>query len=164
METGVIDNQATDTGGARLSEGPEGRCLSSMVDLATLRRLALAFPEVEASPDEARPTFSVRGKGVAWSYLARAHPKARREAVDGVIAVRCPLPEKDMLIEAAPERFFDDLHYRGYPAILVRLEAIEEAELAHLLARAWRLQAPKTLIRRIDAEKPGTGGPDSDFL
>jgi hypothetical protein len=40
-----------------------------------------------------------------------------------------------MLNEAAPERFFDDEHYRGYPAALVRLDNIEEDELATLLRR-----------------------------
>lgn len=123
-----------------------------MVDLSTLRRLALALPEVEASPEAGRLAFSVRGKGVAWSYLARAHPKGRRERVEGVIAVRCARETKEMLIEAAPERFFDDDHYRGFPAVLVRLEAIEADELAGLLVQAWRLLAPKALVRRFEAE------------
>ena len=52
-----------------------------------------------------------------------------------------------MLVEAAPERFFDDDHYRGYPAVLVRLDNIDEEELAKLLLEAWRLSAPKRLAR-----------------
>lgn len=123
-----------------------------MVDIPALRRLAAALPEVEASPEGERLAFSVRGKGIAWSYFARAHPKGRRELVEGVIAVRCPRETKEMLLEAAPERFFDDDHYRGYPAVLVRLAAIEEAELAGLLAQAWRILAPKALVRRVEAE------------
>jgi hypothetical protein len=123
-----------------------------MVDIPTLRRLALALPEVEASPEGERLAFSVRGKGIAWSYFARAHPKGRRELVEGVIAVRCLRETKDMLLEVAPERFFDDDHYRGYPAVLVRLAAIDEAELAGLLAQAWRILAPKALVRRHGSE------------
>ena len=134
-----------------------------MVDLAALRRLALALPEIEASPDGARLAFEVRGKGIAWSYFARAHPKARRELVEGVIAVRCLRETKEMLLEAAPDRFFDDDHYRGFPAVLVRLEAIDEAELAGLLAQAWRILAPKALVKRIDAERSGTVNPGGDF-
>jgi hypothetical protein len=128
-----------------------------MVDIPTLRRLATALPEVEASPEGERLAFSVGGKGIAWSYFARAHPKGRRELVEGVIAVRCLRETKEMLLEAAPERFFDDDHYRGYPAVLVRLAAIDEAELAGLLAQAWRILAPKALVRRLEAE-PGTRG------
>ena len=137
--------------------------LAIMVDLAALRRLALSLPEVEASPEDARLAFDVRGKAIAWSYFARAHPKARRELVEGVIAVRCLRETKAMLLEAAPDRFFDDDHYRGFPAVLVRLEAIDEAELAGLLAQAWRILAPKALVKRVDAERFGTARPGEDF-
>lgn len=123
-----------------------------MADLPTLRRLALALPEVEASPEGERLAFSVGGKGIAWSYIVRTHPKAPRELVEGVIAVRCLRETKAMLLEAAPERFFDDDHYRSFPAVLVRLEAIDEAELAGLLTQAWRIMAPKALVRRFAAE------------
>jgi hypothetical protein len=134
-----------------------------MVDLAALRRLALALPEIEASPDGARLAFEVRGKGIAWSYFARAHPKARRELVEGVIAVRCLRETKEMLLEAAPDRFFDDDHYRGFPAVLVRLDAIDEPEMAGLLTQAWRILAPKALVKRFDAERSGTANPGGDF-
>lgn len=134
-----------------------------MVDLTTLRRLTLALPEVEASPEGAQLAFAVGGKGIAWAYMARAHPKARREPVEGVIAVRCLRETKDMLLEAAPDRFFDDAHYRGYPAILVRLAAIDEDELTGLLAQAWRILAPKALVKRIDAARSGTANLGGDF-
>lgn len=122
-----------------------------MVEDPTLRRLALALPEVEESSSGSPPTFSVRGKGLAWPYLARATPKGRREVVPGVLAVRCAIEVKAMLLEAAPSIFFDDDHYRGYPAVLVRLAVIEEGELADLLRDAWRLQAPRSLVKRIEA-------------
>jgi hypothetical protein len=62
------------------------------------------------------------------------------------VAVRCELTRKEMLVTAAPDRFFDDDHHRGYPAVLVRLPAIEEEEFAALLREAWRLAAPKALL------------------
>lgn len=123
-----------------------------MVDNFTLRRLALKLPEVEAGDSEDSLAFSVRGKGLAWPYLSRATPKGRREVVPGVLAVRCLIESKDLLIEAAPEIYFDDDHYRGYPAVLVRLAAIEPEELSGLLAEAWRRTAPKALVKRFDAE------------
>jgi hypothetical protein len=140
-----------------------GLSLAIMVDLATLRRLALALPEVKASPEGERLAYDVGGKGIAWSYTARPKPKARREVVEGVIAVRCRRETKEMLLEAAPDRFFDDDHYRGFPAVLVRLEAIDEAELAGLLAQAWRILAPKALVKRIDTGRSGTVDPGGDF-
>jgi hypothetical protein len=41
-----------------------------------------------------------------------------------------------MPVMAAPDRFFDDDHYRGYPALLVRGPAIEEDEFAGAAARS----------------------------
>ena len=65
-----------------------------------------------------------------------------------VLAVRCPIERKEFLIEAAPDIYFDDDHYRGYPAVLVRLEAIGETELAALLADACAMQAAKPKRRK----------------
>ncbi len=119
-----------------------------MIDDAAFRALALALPEVEAGDDPYG--FSVGGKALAWAYLARPAPKAKRVRVAGVIAIRCRIETKDLLIEAAPERFFTDDHYRGYPAVLVRLAAIEAEELAGLLREAWRIVAPKAVARRYE--------------
>ena len=46
-----------------------------------------------------------------------------------------------MLIAADPEKFFTEPHYNGYPAVLVRLDAIDDDELTELLTDAWRLSA-----------------------
>ncbi len=123
-----------------------------MVDIATVRGIALALPECVDGSSAESLAFSVRGgKGFAWTYKVRDRPKATRRPRLEVLAVRCLLEKKEILIEAAPQRFFDDDHYRGYPAVLVRLDAIEQAELGDLLAQAWRLCAPMTLIRRFDS-------------
>jgi len=120
------------------------------VDLATLRRLALGLPQVDDRSKEDRLAFEVAGKGLAWTYLVRAAPKKPRLPQIGVLAVRCEMARKELLIEAAPDRFFDDDHYRGFPAVLVRLDQIDADELAGLLRDAWRIQAPK----RMHGEAP----------
>ena len=61
--------------------------------------------------------------------------------------------EKQMLIAADPEKFFTEPHYNGFPAVLVRLAAIDVEELRELLTDAWRCQAPKDLVRRFDDEQ-----------
>jgi hypothetical protein len=122
-----------------------------MVDPETLRRLALALPEAEDASAEKGFAFRVRGgKGFAWTFQERLAPKKPRRPKVGVLAVRCDLETKEMLISAAPERFFDDDHYRGYPAVLVRLDAIDADELGPLLSGAWRLTAPKRMVRQLD--------------
>lgn len=123
-----------------------------MVDIATVRRLALSLPEAaEGAPGE-QVSLTVGGKGFAWTYMERVAPKAPRRARPDVLAVRCPMATKEMLLEAGPDRFFDDDHYRGYPAVLVRLAAIDEDELMGLLRGGWRAVAPKALVKRVDAE------------
>ncbi|RYG11817.1 MAG: MmcQ/YjbR family DNA-binding protein [Caulobacteraceae bacterium] len=116
-----------------------------MATLADLSRAALALPGVLGEGVD----FSVGKTALCWTYLARATPKGRREAVPGVVAIACDLPRKDMLTDAAPDRFFDDDHYRGYPAVLVRLAMVDEAELQGLLTAALELKtAPRPRRKR----------------
>ena len=119
------------------------------MDMEAAAKLALALPEVTGGIGETgQAGFEVGGKGLAWSYLARPSPKAPRVRVPGVLAVRCAQETKAMLLEAAPDRFFTDDHYRSYPAVLVRLEAIEADELAGLLRGAWKIVAPSAVKKR----------------
>jgi hypothetical protein len=121
-----------------------------MIDDAELSALALSLPEAEGGAHHGQAAFSVGGKGFAWGYMARPAPKAKRVHMPGVIAIRCRMETKEMLLEAAPERFFDDDHYRGYPAVLTRLAEIEAEELMGLLKEAWRLVAPKAVARKYE--------------
>ena len=118
-----------------------------MTSAARLREIALALPEVEDKSTAERLAFEVRGKGLAWSWLERQTPKGPRRARLDVLAVRCRAEEKDLILESDPAVYFTEPHYSGFPAVLVRLEAIAEADLAALLAVAWRCQAPKTLLK-----------------
>ncbi len=117
-----------------------------MVDHQTVRRLALALPGARDDGQGDKLAFSVGGKGFAWTYSARLAPRGPRTPHPEVLAVRCTLERKEMLLEAAPERFFDDDHYRGYPAVLVRLDAIDEDELISLLSAAWTSRASRRLL------------------
>jgi hypothetical protein len=67
-----------------------------------------------------------------------------------VLAVRVAnLAEKDELLAAEPEKFFTEPHYNGFPAVLVRLPAIDASELAELITDAWRCQAPRPLVAEL---------------
>jgi len=117
-----------------------------MADSALVRRLAPALPEVSDESQGERLAFSVASKGFVWTWNERADPKKPRRPRPDVLAVRCLLERKEMLVEAERDTFFDEDHYRGFPAVLLRLDGIEEAELAALMAEAWRLKAPKRLL------------------
>ncbi|HET8618836.1 MAG TPA: MmcQ/YjbR family DNA-binding protein [Acidimicrobiales bacterium] len=123
-----------------------------------VRRLALALPD--AVEEDGKFAFAVpnRGKlkGFAWVWQERVEPKKPRVPNPEVLAVRvADAGEKEELLAAEPDVFFTEPHYNGFPAVLVRLAAIEVDELAELLTDAWRCQAPRALVRAFDARGPG---------
>lgn len=69
------------------------------------------------------------------------------------VVLMCPLDEKQMLLEAAPGLYFETDHYKGWPAILVRIDDIAPDELRHRLERIWLRQAPKALVKAWQAGK-----------
>jgi hypothetical protein len=111
-----------------------------MADIDTVRRLALALPEVEEGTWFRTPAWKVRKKSFA------------RIREDGALVVLVDLGEKEMLMTAEPEIFYETPHYHGYPAVLVRLENIPDDELAEVLEDSWRRKAPKRLVKERDAE------------
>ncbi|HEY0473872.1 MAG TPA: MmcQ/YjbR family DNA-binding protein [Kribbella sp.] len=120
-----------------------------MADQEVVRRVALELPEVTEAED--RFAFSVGKKGFAWVWLERPIPKKPRVPQPEVLAVRVAgNDEKLALLASDPGKFFTEDHYNGYPAILVRLAAVDEAELRELLTDAWRIQAPKSLVKTFD--------------
>jgi hypothetical protein len=58
--------------------------------------------------------------------------------------------EQEALIETRPKIYYITDHYRGYPAVLARLAALVVTECRVRLERAWRIKAPKTLVREFD--------------
>ena len=127
-----------------------------MADQDDVRRIALSLPDT--SEDEDRFAFSVRHgakrKGFAWVWLERTDPKKARVPQPAVLAVRvADLAEKDLLLASDEERFFTEPHYNGYPAVLVRLAAVDVDELTELLIDAWRCQAPRALVKELDRQQ-----------
>jgi hypothetical protein len=116
-----------------------------MADQADVRRIALALPEMEEAAGEF--AFRVGGKLVAWVWLERTAPKQPRVPRPDVLALRVAnLREKEALLAADPAKFFTEAHYDGYPTVLVRLPAVDVAELTEQLTDAWRCRAPARLV------------------
>jgi hypothetical protein len=120
-----------------------------------LRRIVLALPETTG--DETGSSYAVAGKAIAWTWLERVDPKKARVPNPDVIAVRvADESEKEVLIDMDPAVFFTEPHYDGYPAILVRLPAIDLGTLETVLRGAWRCRAPKALHKAMaDGERTG---------
>ena len=114
-----------------------------MVTSADARNLLAALPDAADESGDGRLIFSIHKRGFAWTFMQRDTPKQKRWPNIEVLAISCTLEQKEFLLEAAPDIYFDDAHYRGYPAILTRLPAISEEELAHRLNEGYALQASK---------------------
>lgn len=100
-----------------------------------VRRLALELPEVTEKPAWGFPAFYVRGK-----IFARVH-----ETPEVLVCWRASLEDREVLLDADPEKFFTADHYRNHSSVLVRLGTVDAAELAELLLEAWEARAPKRL-------------------
>lgn len=109
------------------------------MDYDDVRRLSLALPEVEEGTSYGTPALKVRGK-----LLARLKEDGE------TLVVRCGDDERDYRMQADPDTFFITDHYRGYPAVLVRLARVEEDDFRDLLEEAWRFNAPKRLVEEYD--------------
>jgi hypothetical protein len=125
-----------------------------VADQDDVRRIALGLPEVEENDD--RFAFAVPAKGkmkdLAWIWMERPAPKAPRIPRPDVLAIRVDGEGgKQALLAADPAKFFTEPHYNGFPAVLVRLPTITAEELQELLTDAWRLQAPRALVKEFDS-------------
>lgn len=135
-----------------------------MASHQAVRKIALSLPGVRDQTSQAgqpgeRLVFSLELKGkdksIAWSWLERIHPKKARVPNRDVLAIRvASLQDKEALLAVDGEKFFTEPHYNGYPAVLVRLAEVSEAELRKLLTDAWECTAPKELTGSVAKAKP----------
>ena len=116
-----------------------------MATRADVRRIALSLPKVEEAKDHFAFSVPNKGKlkGFVWVWMERVVLKKPRVANPGVIAVRVAnLGQRNALLSAEPAKFFTEPHYEGFPAVLVRLDAVTVADLKVLIAEGWRCMAP----------------------
>ena len=107
-----------------------------------IRKLALAWPEVEDGSSYGTPALKVRKK-----MLARL-----KEDGDSLVMPGVPRDERDMLVEREPKVFYFTDHYKDYPMVLIRLSKTKRATVEPLLRRHWRTLASKKAVRDFDAQ------------
>lgn len=113
-----------------------------MATFEDIRRIALSYPGV-VEGDGLQRAFGIpvrgRSKGICWEWLERAEPKKPRLPNPDVWAFLVPgNAKKDALIASGPhELYVLDPHYNGYPAVVIRLEYLDEALLRELIEDAW---------------------------
>jgi len=125
-----------------------------------VRRIASVLPDTTVGHDGL--SCSVGGKAFSWPWLERIHPKKARVPRHDVLAIRVTDDmAKHSLLAVDPDVFFTEAHYSGYPAVLVRLPAVEVELLEDLLTDAWRTRASRRLREEFDARQ-ATGEPSSN--
>lgn len=116
-----------------------------MTTIDDVRAICAKLPG--AVEGDGRFGFSVenkgRLKGFLWSWAERVDPKKARVHNEGVLAVIVPsMAVREIILQSDSAKFFTEPHYNNFPAVLVRLEAIEPPELEDLIIEAWRCKAP----------------------
>ncbi|KFL28578.1 MmcQ/YjbR family DNA-binding protein [Paradevosia shaoguanensis] len=103
------------------------------LDLSRVTRLAreAGLPEVSEGLNYGTPALKVKDKTFA----------RLKDATTLVLLL--PMEQKEMLLEFAPHVYFETDHYKGWPAVLARLDVISDEELRDRLVDAWRAKAPK---------------------
>jgi hypothetical protein len=53
---------------------------------------------------------------------------------------------KTALVADEPDVYFTTHHFDGYPAVLCRLDELDDRSLTELVTEAWACRAPKRLV------------------
>jgi hypothetical protein len=117
-------------------------------------RLALAMPEAVESTTHGNRAWKVKDKLFVWerplrrSDLEALGPEAPAGPILGARVEH--LIAKEALIADDPSVFFTTPHFDGYPAVLIRLDAISAEILEEVVVEAWLARAPKRLAERFN--------------
>ena len=107
------------------------------------RELALSLPEATEKETWGHPTFRVRNKMFATA------------GVDfSTCTVKSTLDEQRALTQMDPETFSVPSYVGKYGWIGIALDRVDADELRELTIEAWRMTAPKRLVRAWDDEHP----------
>jgi hypothetical protein len=124
--------------------------------MATWDDVASVVGELQLTEERSPHEWRVGKKLIAWER------PLRRSDYDALTAVGVEPPQGDILgvrvadegvkfalIADQPELYFTTPHFDGYPAVLVKLAAIDERGLRELIIGAWLNQAPKRLVQEF---------------
>jgi hypothetical protein len=121
-----------------------------VITIADVASMALKLPEATEGVRWQRRTWLVGGKAFAWERpLGKADIKrlgSKPPPAGPLVAVLVAnLEEKELLMMDPPDGFFDIAHFAGYPAVLIRLDAVDARILEAALVEAWYACAPPKL-------------------
>jgi hypothetical protein len=107
------------------------------VTFETIRKAALALPDVEEGTAWSFPAFRTGGK----MFLCF------REDLDSIVIVPVSFEQRDAMIEEDPATFYTTDHHRNYPCVLARIKKLRPSVVPGLLQMVWNA-IPKKKPRR----------------
>jgi hypothetical protein len=135
-----------------------------MATLDDVRAIALDLPGVVERVDGHRggATWRTPAGAFVWQRGPSRRDLEQLEALGlswpagDVVGVRTDgLQVKEALLETYPDAFFTIPHFDGYPAVLVRLDAIAADHLREVITDAWLLKVTKRAGREwLDSHPP----------
>jgi hypothetical protein len=127
--------------------------------MADLDELALAMPQATKEvSDDGRPAYFVHGKLFCFHRGRRkdAIDPETGERLDDVLMFRvADLDVKELVLGDDRGIFFTTPHFRGYPAVLIRipdLARLDRDELRETVVEAWLTRAQKRVAKAWLAE------------
>lgn len=118
-----------------------------------VRRLCLAFPEVQAHPPEGSCRFRVAGRRSFATYAEHVHG-------DGTVALWLNVPSdvQDAYICAEPEQFFRPPYLTARDCLGVRLDKVPWSRVMQLVHMAYMHTAPRRVAKTVSTP-PRVSGP-----
>jgi hypothetical protein len=141
-----------------------------MVTFDDVARIALALPGTEESTSYGNVSWAVqsggptsrgrgaKGKTFVWErQLSKKDRKLLAEAGEievppdeVILAARVEdLAEKEAVLAEHVDAAFTTPHFDGYPAVLIRLDRVDEALLQEIVTSAWLAVAPPSLREEL---------------
>jgi hypothetical protein len=123
-----------------------------MVTFDEVARLALELPEVTEGERHGHRTWFVKRKAFAWERpfnkadIKRFGDETPPEGPILAVSV-ADLGDKEAVLAANPDAFFDIEHFKGYAAVLIQLPAVSRKALKDALVDAWLTAAPTALAK-----------------
>lgn len=114
---------------------------SGSLDESALREIALQFPDVEDGTTNRGVAFKAGGRLLT---CAATHASAE----PGSLVVRIGVEQRARLMAAYPDALYLPDHYAKHPAVLARLERLDQDSLRDILGAAWLFVTEKAVRRK----------------
>lgn len=105
------------------------------------------LPGTQQDPPGGREVVRVNGKVIAFPAANERSRPPEFPADEAFVVIKVDKFERMALLHDDPQTFFVTSHYESYPGVIVRLRTVDTAQLHELLLEAWKMVAPKRVVR-----------------